>query len=539
MKKNVFFRLAIFLAALSLFSCETHEDALELGGEKIKTSLTYVWDDALVNDTAFLYLNQTLGYIDQGKAKTLYPKAVVKLYPKLDTVYYAVGYDPTPFFQKTKDIKSYKGKNPRKRIISQEITLNDGQTLIAEISYDIYSYMSQGSEISFETATLETLKFEKAEVLKGYGCFLNKITLSVPWEIKSLKESGKKNIQVFYAKKQVKEVDKLLTTSYDHGIEWTDEAHFCLFVSKKEIWRINGEKNYKFSSPWLEFSLNASSDKTVWYEEIDFSTKLSFDQEVRNPVEGGVFEIKKGNIRQKVMFSSRSSYFEDVFSYPSFEASFLIDDKRFEFDLEAQFKEEHLMLSLEDNQFENKTTGYVSFAGKTFEKTVSTKLLKKPDTPPVVELKRGKVLGVFVSAVFDMDAIGHNDNITKKCVLVRYEKGYEWGICDYQDAFPSSFKFQESSFDAFNSAAKRDVGMAFELARVVENKSTLLWYGENNQQISGIDALTAMIYAWEHNLDGRLASVISDYKTVYADDGSKVDVFAPNGVKMTFSANPS
>lgn len=539
MKKIVFFRLAIFLAALLLFSCGAHEDSPVLGGEKKKTSLTYSWREAYDKDTAFLYLDQTLSFVENGETQTLYPKAVIKLYPKLDTVYYAAGFDPCPYFEKANEIQSYQGVNPRKRVIFQEIMLSDGQTLVAEASYDIYSYRSQGSEIFFETATLEKLRFVTAEVLDGNGCFINQVTFSVPWEIKSLNASGKKNIQVSYAKKKLKEVDKLLTTSYDKGVEWVDETHFSLFVSKKEIWRIDGEKEYKFSSPPLEFSFNAGADKTVSCESIDFSSKLSFEQEAKTPIESGMFAIKKGDVRQRVMFSSSSSYFEDVFSYPLFEATALIDGNRFEFDLEAQFLVENLISGIKQNEFENKTSGRVVFLGKTFEKTVLTKLLAKPAEPPAVELKRGKVLNVFVSAVFDMDAINAGGEITKKCVLVRYEKGYEWGICNYQEAFPASFKFQESSYGAFNSAAKSDVGAAFELARVVENKSTLLWYGENNRQISGIDALTAMIYGWAFNQNGKLASVISDYRVVLADDGSKAEVFAPNGTKMTFSANPS
>lgn len=538
MKRIVFLGVAI-LAALLLFSCEAGEDGKLFGGEKIKTSLTHSWDKAMVKDTAFLYLNQTLSYIEDGKEKKLYPQAVVKLYPRQDTVYYAAGYAPAPSFEKTDAVQGYQGIEPRKWVISQEITLSDGQKLMAEISYDMYSYRSQGVELFFDAAKLSELKFGKAEVSQGNGCLIVQITLNVPWEISSLNESGKKEIQTFYAKKQVKEVDKLLTTSYNKGVEWVDETHFCLFVNKEELWRIAGEKNYKFSSSPIEFSLSSDEDEVIECDDLIFSMEMTSEQDAKKSIDDGHFLLKKGNTRKKMMYSSSSSYFEDVFSYPLYEAVALIDGKQFEFNLEALFKVQYFMSVRGENLFENRTTGQVVFADKTFEKTVATKLYKKQEDPPSSELKRGKVLGVFVSAVFDMDEIDKGSNITKKCVMVRYEKGYEWGICAFEEAFPSSFKFQEESFGAFNSAAKSGVGKEFELARVVENKSTILWYDENNKQLSGIDALTAMIYDWKHNVNGKLASVISDYRIVLADDGAKVEVFAPNGEKMTFNANPS
>ena len=113
MKRIVFLGGAI-LAALLLFSCEAGEDGKLFGGEKIKTILTYSWDKAMVKDTAFLYLNQTLSYIEDGKEKKLYPQAVVKLYPRQDTVYYAAGYAPAPSFEKTDAVQGYQGIEPRK-----------------------------------------------------------------------------------------------------------------------------------------------------------------------------------------------------------------------------------------------------------------------------------------------------------------------------------------------------------------------------------------------------------------------------------------
>lgn len=524
--------MRMLLCLMTLFSCTAEENLFFKNDD---SSVSFEWESFEKNDTLFLVCNQKLVFSDGNDRQTLYPKACAKLYLKQDTVLFATGYSPVPKYVDSSSQEGYSGVMPRRYVFQKELTLSDGQVLFAELSSEIYSSSSSGVEQLLPYVSVYGVSFDKAvaeNVTQGYK---TTVSFNVLWKLSNESERRSKTVELSYYKKQVDEVDKLLTTTYDSGINWVGDNTFELFVKKNEIWRIQGEKTEVFSSPALDFSLEKSEDKKLGVSKVNFENTLFSSQQAKEDISQQGWTLKKGKALQTVMFSNGAEYFEDVFSYPLWEVSFELEGKKFEFDLNVTFSETNVLSYIDESTFLNATTGKVLFAGRTFERKIQTTLEVERVLPDDGTLK-GKIKGFYVTAVFDPAEITQKGEICKKCVLVCYENGYEWGVCAFGQDFPETFGFTKSGFSGFNSVAKRSEEASFEPARVVENREKILWYDAENHLISGIDALTAMIYGWKNTSNGVYTSFISGYQAEVSEDGLFMTLKAPSGLFKTFTS---
>ena len=539
MKKKIFYGLyALFgIAVLLLGACQSDETISSKSNNGTNGTLSYVWSSHEDGDTTFLICKQTLRYKDKNGWQTIYPNAEVKLYPQTPVIEYDKGKDPTPIYVRSTVNSGYEGTNPRKTVILQGIIFNDGQTLTAEISSDLYAYIGEtGRELIYPHVELQQLTFNSVTLNSKDNLIYPEITFNLPWQDTGNNQSGKLPITVKYAKKLVSGSDKLLKTDYLQGIDWFNDNEFSLFVEKKELWQNAGEiVAIRKTSPKLKFDLAHSEHKTKEVLNFDFNGKLTTDRTQMVDISQDGWTLKRDTVKAKISFTNNSEFFEDVFSYPFFEASYTLEGKKFDFDLSVEFKENHQITKFSDSKAQNVTTAVATFDNKRFEKEVMTSLIKK-EAPDIGQSKYGKVLGYYVMAVFNPAEVEKQGNITDKAVIVHYEKGYEWGVCAYNADFPSSFTYTETSYDSFNSVAKKSADASYQLARAVDTKKSILWYDANNKQINGIDALSCMILGWKNTDGDAYISPIAGYSAEYTDNSYTVIVKAPNGKTRKFSS---
>jgi len=537
MKTKVFY-LLWGLMAFVFFSC-ADEYAKTQSNNGIEGSLTYTWSSSQDGDTTILSCNQVLRYEDtNGNWKTINPVATVKIVPTLSSVEYAEGKDPTPIYLRSVTKNGYEGTNPRYRVITQQLFFDDGQVLDAKLSMPIYSYFnSSGREQFYPYIQFQELMFSSVTMREVNGVVYPTISLSLPWLTSNNDENGTQTINVSYAKTKSDNVDKLINTTYSQGVDWTSQTTFNLYVERTETWMRAGKKTTRKPSPDLSFSFTATGNRSLDVTNFDFVGTLRSDASIKQDISRDGWTLKKGTATQTVSFSNGAQYFDDVFSYPLYEASVTFDGRTFDFDLSVDFKENYQVSILSDKQAKNTTVATATFAQKSFDKTILTSFNKVSTPEPPKTSKYGKVLDVKVTAVFDQASITNNSgHITKKCVLVRYEQGYEWGICDYNVSFPSSFTYTKSTYTGFDSAAKKTANDSFQLARSQPSDSKILWYDENSKLISGIDALTCKIYGWENIVNGIYAATVNGYSVQYGSDSYTVTVKAPDGMIKTFSS---
>ena len=447
--------------------------------------LSFLWSQKQLGDTLFLYCEQTLRYKENSEWKEIHPVGEVKLYPMLKLVEYEAGTNPKPIHINTSESSGYEGTNPRYRVIYQKFYFNDDQVYIAEIRYPLYSYNYNGRLLYYPHVELQYLLFMESSIRTAGSKTYADIDFDLVWKTSNNDQSGTEKLHVSYAKKEVKQKDKLINSETQSGLEWIGAEQFYLYVKKTEVWS-SGTKVYNKTSPVLDFPFTSSNQRSIEVSNFDFSGRLSTSVEAKQDVGNSEWRIKKSMTSQTIMFSNQREYFEDVFTYPFYEAILDWDGERFSFDLSIDFKENWQISIINSSSAKNTTVATVSFGGKTFRESVITSMSKKSDPGPDPDpnSRYGKVLGYAVSAVFDPAALNQGGAITKKCVLVHFEKGYYWGICAYDKAFPTDFTFTTSSFGNFDSAAKKDASSAFQLARAVETTANIIWYDENNRQIA-------------------------------------------------------
>jgi len=494
-------------------------------------TLGFTWSQNTSGDTITLFCNQTLSYSDENGSHVVTPVATVKLFAQLKEVEYTAGTDPTPVYLKSTSNSGYEGVNPRCRTIEQKLYFNDDQVITALITMPIYSYFEGGRELFYPYIQFQELIFANVSATATSAV----INFNLPWQISNGDESGQKVMTLSYAKKAVTEKDKLLKSSYAIGVDWNGTS-FSPYVEKTEIWQIAKEKKIKASCPWLPFELTASDHLALDVTDFDFSSTLTSDATAKQDISQDGWSIKRGTSTKTVNFSNEKEFFANSFSYPLYDVSFDWNGEVFEFDLSVEFKETSQIAHLSETTGKNTTVATVKIAEKSFEKTVVTSMTKKTPVIPDGTSKYGKVLGYSVTAVFEPQGIKDESiSITKKCVLIHYEKGYEWGICAYSENFPTSYTFTETTYDSFDSAAKRSASDEFELARTVESTTSILWYNDSNRRINGIDALSCGINGWENIVDGIYASEIIGYNAEYNNDYT-ITLTAPDGSSKTFSS---
>lgn len=528
------FYVLIGLIAMVCFSC-AGEHIYPKSNNGTMGTLSYTWSSSENGDTIILSCNQTLSYSDENGDHVQNSVATVKLFAQSKTVEYEADTDPTPVYLKSTSNSGYEGENPRYRTIEQNLFFDDDQIITAKIAMPIYSYFDTGRELFFPYILFQELLFNNVTIKQVGDLTYATVNFSIPWKVNNNDdENGKQQLALTYAKTPVVNKDKVIKTSYNLGIDWNENS-FSPFVEKTEIWQIAGEKKSKTSCPELDFEVTASDHSYIDVTDFDFSSTLSSDATTKQDISQNGWTIKKGTSTKTVNFSNGKEFFYNTFSYPLYDISFTLDGEAFEFDLSVDFKETSSITVFTDNKAKNTTVATITIAEKKFEKTVVTYMTKKSPTTPDTSSKYGKILGYNVTAVFEPQGIADKSAITKKCVLVHYEKGYEWGICAYGENFPSSFTFTETSFGEFDSAAKRNATADYELARSVTSSASILWYNDNNRRINGIDALSCKIYGWENIVDDIYSAEIKTYTAESSDDYT-ITLVAPDGSKKTFSS---
>ena len=531
---------AIIMALFA--SCESENNYSITGNTGDLGVLTYEWTNAwTVNDTVYCSCDQTLVYTpsNSNSQKTIVQKAIIKVWCQKPLVEYAAGMNPKPRLTKMSPAdKSYEGTNPRRRVIRQQCTLHDGEIVMIELSYDLYSYTNHNREQFFPHIELKEAQFNNADAVAENGYYRANVTFDVSWSASDESGSGTQPISISYRKKRVEEVDKVINTNYETGIEWLSANIFKLYLDKVETWQIKGNETTRTSSPELSFAVSKSIDKSIEAKDFNFgfTTKPSATrkQKVEAP---SPWNIKKGEATQTLMFTNGTDYFEDSFTYPLYEATIDVDGQTFGFNLNVVFNAVNSVSHSNLTDGQNITNATIQFGGRTFDKSVITQITKKEDEPPVVETGKGKIVYYSVTAVFDQAEVDNpNGSITKKCVLVRYEKGYDWGICAYEDDFPKTFNYTETDYGAFNSAAKKTKESAFQLARVTETTSAILWYDDNNDELSGISGLECLILGWKNQYNGKNSYKIENYGESLSSDKYTLTLTAPNGATHVFDA---
>lgn len=547
MKQKCFMRSHILWCAtailMALFvSCESENTYGITGNTGDLGTLSYEWTDAWqVNDTVYLTCNQNLVYTpsNSNSQKTVTQKAVIKMWGKEPLVEYAAGMNPKPRLTKMSPAdKSYEGTNPRRRVIRQQCALHDGEIVMIELSYDLYSYDNHNREQFFPHIELSEAQFNNADAVAENGYYKAIITFDVPWSATDGSGKGTQTISVPYLKKRVEEVDKVLNTNYVTGVEWCDANIFKLYLDKTEAWQIAGNKTSRISSPELSFIVGKSNDKSIEAKNFNFDFTTQPSSTTKQKVDApSSWNIKKGEAKQTLMFTNGTDYFEDSFTYPLYEATVEVDGQTFGFDLNVWFNVVNNVSHNNLTDGQNISTATIHFNGRSFDAVITTKITKKEDTPPVVETGKGKILYYSVTAVFNQDEVDKDNGcITKKCVLVRYEKGYDWGICAYENDFPSSFDYVETEYSAFNSAAKKAKGYPFQLARASETDTSIRWYDDNNEELSGISGLECMILGWKNQYNGKNSYRIAGYNESLTNNGYTLTLTAPSGVSHVFNA---
>jgi hypothetical protein len=487
-------------------------------------------------------------YTYDSRTVTLTPKAYVKLWLEKSLIYFGQNESANPIFSKETKTDGTTGSNPTRTIINKMFTFADGQVGRAEICYENYSLQLSSTTYQLPYMVISNISYAKASVQSsGDDTYLAGLTFNAAWQTNDKADSGTEALLVSYNKKQSAATDQLLSTTYDKSYEWTGDKALTLFVQKNETWSVSGVKTQKYQSPTLSFDFNGKENRSLTVTSFDFTGKSSVSTSSKSDLSSDGWNIKKSTVTQTVAFSNGSETFSDVFTYPQFDAALTLDGQTFDFDLSVKFTEKHQIVKTSESYAQNTTTGVAVVLGKSFSQAVVTALSMKstavePDPEPDPEPDGpayGKIIDFAVTAVFDPSELHANGNITKKCVSVRYEKGYEWGICEYSENFPSSFTFTQTGYTGFNSAAMDTAKSPFEAARAVDGSNAIYWYAEDNTLLAAIDVLTCKTYGWKNIVNGKYSAFISGYTTTYSSDRYTLTVTAPDGTTYKFKSSPT
>lgn len=551
MKRKIFYGFIALVCAITgtLLSCTSDETALPQGNDGLAGSLTFQWSEQKqVGDTIVLVCNQALVTSDSRNQQTLYPKATIKLWPEnTNPVEYTQGNDPTPQYGNSVHNEGYEGNLQRCYVVTQKITMRDGKVFRARLCYDLYSYYGNGRTLFYPHIILDKLTFNNVVgVTKNGSLTYVELEFDAPWSTSNNTGKGTKKIRISYAKKEVQEADKLLSTTFNKGFNWNNNT-FQLYVEKTETWKLAGEKKTYQRSKWLPLSLSVSCVAQKDVSNFDFAGTLVPTSTAKEDISADGWTLKQGKATQTLRFANGYENFSHVFTYPLYEASIIWEGKTFDFDVSINFNEDHYVTKYSNHSAKCTTVAAITLDGKRFDNTAVTSLTipEDPDpdddpyTSPYTGPKYGKILGYYVTAVFNPALLDSGKGaLAEKCVLIHYQTGYEWGICKYNEDFPSSFTYTASTYSGYTSAAKHSAKEAYQLTYVEELTSSILWYDANDKLISGIDAVTCKVYGWPHIVDRVYASMFKTYQGKYTNNNYTLTVTAPSGASKTFNSSP-
>lgn len=559
-KKNCFQKILFvgILIILLLSSCNgLVSSSLDFDeGDVEFVSFSYDWEQSVFKDTTQLICQQSLVYSSYGKEITLAPLAYVKLWIKQDTVSSTSEMSIKPTSYDTISSSSSSGVSPIRYKLLKSFELNDAQVIMAEIVYEDFNLSSQETGQTLPHLEITDFTLEDINVVPGKSADDNyaiSVTFNVPWSVINRGDRGTEKVGISYVKSSVGNTDdQLLSTSYDTGTEWVDASSFRLFVNKIENWKVAGTVSSKTYSPTLAFSLNPSDKPSLMAENLDFKHQVSLNQTKAEQISSDeAWNIQKKTAVQTIRFDNGSEDFTHAFSYPVYEASALVDGQEINFDLTSIFD-----YNIKTSQFGDRSKKIISaasiaFGDRTFDASTATLLvlrsgqgtedgsdnqntdgednlpIETPDDPSA--LKYGRIIDFQVSAVLDVDAYQMGGTITKKAVVVRFEEGYYFGVCKYNEDFPTQFYYTQSGYSGFNSVAQPKAGKPFRIARAVVYKDAIKWFAEDNSLIMGIDALSCGIFGWSNIVGGIYSAFINSYNHTYSSDRYSLTLTAPSG----------
>lgn len=558
MKKNVFLRLIPPLLALVLtmffFSgCAGETLTIETANDvSFVPVYSYNWQDKKDADTLVFECNQRISYSIDGKEFTLNPYAFVKLYVDKDTIFFDSNSKPDVIYEKETSSSNSEGIAPSKNSISKKFYFTDGQIANVEVYYESYNASIGNISYDLPYMNVSDVTFNEAscdEIVNEDNLFFADLFFTVMWNVSNEKNSSSEDISTHYFKKPLAVNDELLDASYSDGYTWIDETHFSFFLERSEKWSNSGNKKFTYTSPVMEFFFTPKEDKSIEVSSYSFDKRL--DVETSDVIENvnDNWSIKRSIACQKIKYDNGNESFVDEFTYPLYAVSFLTDDeKTHNFDLKYEFNIDTKLDTLSNTEVLNNSQAYVLVLDKRFEEVVYTTLInsnnesvvppndgKEPEPEPEPEIyKYGKIVDFSVTAVYDPDATFSDGKITKKCVMLRFEHGYLWGVCDYHQDFPEEYTYTTAGYTGFNSVARDDVYEPFELARAVDISEGIAWYSENNKIIAGIDVLSCKILGWENAPNGNYSAFINSYDAKYSNSRYTITLTSPNGVSKTF-----
>lgn len=575
MNKKSFFQKILFTGILIislLSSCSgSISPSLELDDDVMLVSFAYDWNNTVVQDTAVLSCKQTLVYSSSGKEISVSPIAYVKLWVKQDTFLSTSVVSVKPSNLDVTSAASSSGVSPVRHVLRKSFELNDTQVVMAEICYEDVNLSSKSTGEILPHLEITDFSLSYMQVMKDENSLNNyivSITFSAPWSVVNRGDRGTEDMSISYVKSSVDgQSDQLLFTSYDTGAEWMDKSSFKLFVNKIDTWTLSGVKSNKIYSPILPFSLKVSEKPSVLAENLEFSSQVSLTQTKASKINADeAWNIQSRTGVQTVRFDNGQQNFIHAYSYPIYEASVKVDGQEIGFDLPVVFDVDIKSSKVGDNSKKLTSEATAVFCDKTFEASSSTLLILDTSgtgsddnngsssedgngdeqgnggtdvtTPPTSDtaLKYGRIIDFQVSAVLDVDAYQNGGEITKKAVVIRFEEGYYFGVCDFEEDFPTQFTYTQSGYSGFNSAAQTKAGKPFRIARAVVYKDAIKWLAEDNSLIMGIDKLSCSLFGWKNIVGGLYSAFINTYSSSYSQDRYSLTLTAPNGRSMTFQS---
>jgi hypothetical protein len=555
MKANFVLRLIppLWILTIMFFLTGCVEEVLKI--EPTSDSVTsiipiynYKWDKRNEADTIIFQCNQRITYSLDEEDIVLSPLAVVKLYPIKDTVFFYDNEKPDTIYSDENTTSENSGNAPNVNIIRKDFYFTDGQNVRADIYYEKYNLTIGDVDYTLPYVVVNDISFVDVtvdEILNEENLYLANLDFTLDWSINENQQDNINDISIFYIKKMLLGDDELLDVSYSDSYIWHNSKQFSIFVEKTETWKYSGEHKTTYTSPVLDFYISGKEDTSLNVDNLNFEYIENSNLSDVKEITSDGWTIKHHTKYITITHSNGIQSFSNDFEFPIFEISLSIDGKSFNFDLKQKYTINTKVVT-EDNKNTHTTNVNALLLNRRFEAYVFTNLNVNEDNPSIVEpepepdptpdpeiYKYGKIVDYSVTAIYDADATFGDGKITKKCVMIRFERGYLWGVCEYQDDFPKEYTYSTSGYSGFNSVTRNEAFKPFELARAVDVNEGIAWYSENNKLIAGIDVLTCKILGWENAINGKYSAFINSYDAKYSNNRYTLTLTAPNGVSKT------
>lgn len=530
--------IGIFISVLS--SCAEETTTLT-SFEGAVNNYYQEWSSTIKGDTV-IFENAQILTVNYGyRDFVLRPNASVRVYPKKDTVLFDDISNIAPTLENHSSNKDTKGMNPVITTITKEFSFDDSQTVCADIMFETYILENETSTFAMPTMTITSIDFISADIKEDTfieGTYYVGLNFKFNWEVSNLNQKGHQNLRVEYIKNSsnTNDDDILIETFFKQGYDWINSNSLVLYIEKIDRWKNKGEHKERYVTEPIEIKFSSSSNKTITVDNFNFTLQKERTPIITKDLCNENWCIKEEIISEKHVYTNTTDYFFDEFTYSNYIISCFIWGQTFEFDLDTHFTSYNELDITSDTTATNRTIATFTIASQTFNKDVITSLelinKEEPTPTPPEYPSHGKIISHHISAVFDVQ-----NNTTKKCVVVRYEKGYDWGVCGYDEDFPESFTYTQSGYSGFNSVAQKNGENQYRLARAVDTSNVIYWYAENNTLLSAIDAITCKVIGWKNIVNGKYCSKMENYNEEYSNDNYTLTLTSPSGKTRTFNSS--